>query len=91
MFILTHRIHSIIDSGKVYTLSFPRSICLFLRNSSWMLYITLQSLGSYPLSIENDTSIHVNFAQQLENLGYWQLAVFVLLHINESKKSPFSI
>ncbi len=51
-----------------------------------MLYITLQSLGSYPLLIENDTCLHVNFAQQLENLGYWQFAIFVLLHINESTK-----
>ncbi|CAF0854956.1 unnamed protein product [Rotaria sp. Silwood1] len=51
---------------------------------SWMLYITLQSLGSYPLSIENDACLHVNFARQLENLGFWQLAIFVLLHINES-------
>jgi hypothetical protein len=48
--------------------------------------MTLQSLGSYPLSIENDTSLHVNFAQQLENLGFWQFAVFILLHINESTK-----
>ncbi|CAF3590685.1 unnamed protein product [Rotaria sordida] len=50
---------------------------------SWMLYITLQSLGSYPLSTENDACLHVNFARQLENLGFWQLAIFVLLHINE--------
>ncbi|CAF2416481.1 unnamed protein product [Rotaria sp. Silwood2] len=50
---------------------------------SWMLYMTLQSLGSYPLSIENDACLHVNFARQLENLGFWQLAIFVLLHINE--------
>ena len=48
--------------------------------------MTLQSLGSYPLSIENDASLHVNFAQQLENLGDWQYAIFVLLHINESAK-----
>lgn len=53
---------------------------------SWMLYVTLQSLGGLPLSVENDTSLHVNFAQQLENLGYWQLAIFVLLHINEPTK-----
>ncbi|CAF3653893.1 unnamed protein product [Adineta steineri] len=50
---------------------------------SWILYITLQSLGSYPLSIENDTYLHVNFAQQLENFGLWQLSIFVLLHIND--------
>ncbi|CAF1295275.1 unnamed protein product, partial [Adineta ricciae] len=51
---------------------------------SWMLYITLQSLGSIPLSVENDTCLHVSFARQLENLGYWQLSVFVLLHIIDS-------
>ncbi len=51
-----------------------------------MLYITLQSLGSYPLSIENDTYLHVNFAQQLEHFGFWQLSIFVLLHINDLRK-----
>jgi hypothetical protein len=48
--------------------------------------MTLRSLGCHPLSVENDTYIHVNFAQQLENLGFWQLGIFVLLHINESTK-----
>ncbi|UJR23692.1 hypothetical protein I4U23_026674 [Adineta vaga] len=52
---------------------------------SWILYITLQSLGSRPLLIENDTCLHVNFAQQLEHLGHWQLSIFVLLHINDSQ------
>ncbi len=51
-----------------------------------MLYITLQSLGSNLLSIENDAYLHVSFAQQLENLGLWQFAVFILLHINDSTK-----
>lgn len=51
-----------------------------------MLYIALQSLGSYPLSIDNDVCLHVNFARQLEYLDKWQLAVFVLLHINEPSK-----
>ncbi|CAM4813455.1 unnamed protein product [Rotaria magnacalcarata] len=50
---------------------------------SWMLYMTLQSLGSCPLSIENDASVHVSFARQLEQLGLWHLSIFVLLHINE--------
>lgn len=53
---------------------------------SWMLYITLQSLGRDPLFVEYDTSLHANFAQQLEKLGYWPLAIFVLLHIQEPTK-----
>ena len=53
---------------------------------SWILYITLRSLGSLPLSAENDASLHMNFARQLENLGCWSLAIFVLLHIDESTK-----
>lgn len=53
---------------------------------SWILYVTLQSLGGRPLSIENDTSVHVHYAQQLEKLGYWNFAIFVLLHINEPTK-----
>jgi hypothetical protein len=53
---------------------------------SWMLYMTLQSLGGLPLSIENDASLHVNYAQQLEHIGCWKLAIFVLLHVNETTK-----
>lgn len=67
-------------------------ICHLVKNSidvllsSWMLYITLQSLGKAPLDVEYDTSLHVNFAQQLEQLGYWPLSIFVLLHIHQPTK-----
>jgi nuclear pore complex protein Nup98-Nup96 len=76
--------HLIIDLGKEKTSSLFYLLIEYFF--SWILYMTLQSLGSYPLSIENDTSLHVNFARQLENLGFWQFAIFILLHINESTK-----
>ena len=82
MSIPTLQMHSIIDLGKGKSPSFHLSIIRF----SWMLYATLQSLGGNPLTIENDTRLHVNFAQQLENLGFWPFAIFVLLHINDSAK-----
>ncbi len=46
----------------------------------------MRSLGAYPLSPENDTNLHIHFAEQLENLGLWKFAIFVLLHIQDAKK-----
>lgn len=48
--------------------------------------MTLQSLGAAPLSVDNDTMLHVNYAQQLENLGLWKWSIFVLLHIQNPAK-----
>lgn len=80
MFVPTRTMHSITNSGEKR--AFRRATLTCVR-FSWMLYITLQSLGSHPLPVESDTGLHVSFAQQLEHLGYWQLSVFVLLHIND--------
>ncbi|CAF1110950.1 unnamed protein product [Didymodactylos carnosus] len=51
---------------------------------SWLLYVTLQSVGAYPLSNDHDTQIHLNYSKQLEQMGLWKMSIFVLLHINNA-------
>ena len=48
---------------------------------SWHLLQILESLGYKHLSPHCRASIHISFASQLEALGLWQWAAFVLLHI----------
>lgn len=54
--------------------------CFF---SSWHLYQVLQSLQYTHLSQEHAGMLHSGFAAQLEGLGLWHWAAFVLLHIQE--------
>lgn len=51
---------------------------------SWLLYQGLRAVGYDHLSDFQACSLHVNFAAQLEALGLWQWAIFVLLHIPDS-------
>ena len=52
---------------------------------SWHLQQILQSLEYTHLSQYHRAYIHVNFASQLESLGLWQWAVFVVLHIEDKQ------
>lgn len=51
---------------------------------SWHLLQILQALQYTHLSDSNSDSIHVSYASQLESLGLWHWAAFVLLHIRNS-------
>ncbi|XP_055893194.1 nuclear pore complex protein Nup98-Nup96-like isoform X2 [Biomphalaria glabrata] len=51
---------------------------------SWHLLQVLQSLQYCHLSPYHTESIHVSFASQLEALGLWHWAAFVLLHIRDT-------
>lgn len=47
--------------------------------NSWLLHLALSSVGyNIPADIAN--TLHMNFASQLESVGLWDWAIFVLLH-----------
>lgn len=56
---------------------------------SWHLYQVLQSLEYTHLSQEHAGMLHSGFAAQLEGLGLWHWAAFVLLHIREPVRYVF--
>ncbi|GFT07519.1 nuclear pore complex protein Nup98-Nup96 [Nephila pilipes] len=46
---------------------------------SWLLHLSLSSIG-YNVPVDITSTLHINFASQLESLNLWHWAVFVLLH-----------
>nr|CAD7588877.1 unnamed protein product [Timema genevievae] len=52
--------------------------CLYL---GWLLFQVLTALGYTHLSDYSAALLHTSFASQLEGLGLWHWAVFVLLHL----------
>ncbi|KAF8794857.1 Nuclear pore complex protein Nup98-Nup96 like protein [Argiope bruennichi] len=46
---------------------------------SWLLHLSLSSIG-YSIPADLASTLHMNFASQLESLNLWHWAVFVLLH-----------
>ena len=50
---------------------------------SWFLAQVLRSLGYVHMSDQRSDSLHLSFAAQLESLGLWHWAVFVLLHLSD--------
>ncbi|XP_028322380.1 nuclear pore complex protein Nup98-Nup96 isoform X2 [Gouania willdenowi] len=48
---------------------------------SWSLWNVLQGLNYRHLSSELQSLLHCSFSAQLEALGHWDMAVFVLLHL----------
>ncbi|KAH9492375.1 Nuclear pore complex protein Nup98-Nup96 [Bulinus truncatus] len=53
---------------------------------SWHLLQVLQALKYSHLSPYHTESINVSFATQLEALGLWHLAAFVLLHVKDTNQ-----
>ena len=51
---------------------------------SWHVLHALQALGYSHISEQDLNHLHVSFASQLEGLGLWHWAVFVLLHIQDN-------
>ncbi|XP_076117193.1 nuclear pore complex protein Nup98-Nup96-like isoform X3 [Mytilus galloprovincialis] len=52
---------------------------------SWHLYQILQSLDYKHLSPYHRAYVHMNFASQLESIGLWHWAVFIVLHIEDKQ------
>ncbi|XP_063806920.1 nuclear pore complex protein Nup98-Nup96 isoform X2 [Pseudophryne corroboree] len=48
---------------------------------SWHLWMVLQALNYTHLSEQSQGLLHANYAAQLENVGLWEWAIFVMLHI----------
>ena len=77
-----------VSGGKYTVLADSQSLCVFLFFSliSWHLYQVLQSLEYTHLSQYHAGVLHSGFAAQLEGLGLWHWAAFVLLHIQDLDK-----
>lgn len=76
-------------SGDEYAvLAESQSLCFSVRFSllSWHLYQVLQSLEYTHLSDYHSGMLHSGFAAQLEGMGLWHWAAFVLLHIQDLDK-----
>uniref|UniRef100_A0A8C5M6P9 Nuclear pore complex protein Nup98-Nup96 n=1 Tax=Leptobrachium leishanense TaxID=445787 RepID=A0A8C5M6P9_9ANUR len=48
---------------------------------SWHLWMVLQALQYSHLPEEKQGLLHASYAAQLENVGHWEWAIFVLLHV----------
>ena len=57
----------------------------------WFVAQTLRSLGYRHLSDEKRDRHHAEFATQLEALGLWHWAVFVLLHLRDADQRRSSV
>ena len=82
--------NNIFVSGYKYSvLAKSQSVlCFSVRFSllSWHLYQVLQSLEYTHLSEYHSGMLHSGFASQLEGMGLWHWAAFVLLHIQDLDK-----
>ena len=57
---------------------------------SWHLAMALKALNYNQVSIECLETIHESYATQLQSLGLWHWAVFVLMHIADDKRHLFT-
>ncbi|XP_060682361.1 nuclear pore complex protein Nup98-Nup96 isoform X1 [Hemiscyllium ocellatum] len=53
---------------------------------SWHLWMVLQAMNYTHLSEKHQTMVHTSFAAQLEAVGLWEWAIFVLLHIPDAQQ-----
>ncbi|XP_029457822.1 nuclear pore complex protein Nup98-Nup96 isoform X2 [Rhinatrema bivittatum] len=52
---------------------------------SWHLWMVLQALNYTHLSEQCQGVLHASYAAQLESVGLWEWAIFVLLHITNAR------
>nr|DBA32194.1 TPA: hypothetical protein GDO54_000004 [Pyxicephalus adspersus] len=50
---------------------------------SWHLWMVLQALNYTHLSEQSQGLLHSSYAAQLENVGLWDWAIFVMLHVTD--------
>lgn len=58
---------------------------------SWLMLQFLESIGYTHCSELARSSIYTSFAQQLENHGLWQWAIYILLHLRERSRREATI
>ncbi|KAM9319705.1 LOW QUALITY PROTEIN: nuclear pore complex protein Nup98-Nup96 [Gastrophryne carolinensis] len=58
---------------------------------SWHLWMVLQALNYTHLSEKSQGLLHASYAAQLENVGLWEWAIFVFLHIPDDTIREFSV
>lgn len=64
---------------------------LYISVHSWLLLQTLISLNYGDISKEAKTHVHTQFAAQLEQMGLWHWAIFVLLFIEDTDIRKVSV
>ena len=52
---------------------------------SWFLGESLRSLGYLHMSPDKRDALHLSFSAQLEALGLWHWAIYVLLHLSDRR------
>lgn len=58
---------------------------------SWHVMQSLQALGYSHLSEKHTAHLHCSYAAQLEAMGLWHWAVFVLLHITDVRRRETAV
>uniref|UniRef100_A0A8C2DLV5 Nuclear pore complex protein Nup98-Nup96 n=1 Tax=Cyprinus carpio TaxID=7962 RepID=A0A8C2DLV5_CYPCA len=58
---------------------------------SWHLWNVLQALNYNHLSTPCQGLLHASYAAQLESVGLWEMAIFVLLHIPDSGRRESAV
>lgn len=58
---------------------------------SWHLWLVLQALRYSHLSEQGQGLLHASYAEQLQNAGLWEWAVFVLLHVPDDSIRETSV
>ena len=53
---------------------------------SWLVHEALTALGYHHLGVNEEIMLHCNYAAELEAVGLWTWAVFVLLHIKDAQR-----
>ena len=58
---------------------------------SWFISLLLRAVYYEHLPAYNYVALHTDFASQLESLGLWKWAIFVLLHLDESADRQLAV
>ncbi|XP_071847086.1 nuclear pore complex protein Nup98-Nup96-like isoform X3 [Apostichopus japonicus] len=58
---------------------------------SWHVMQSLEALGYSHLSEKHSSHLHTSYAAQLEAMGLWHWAIFVLLHITDVNRREASV
>ena len=61
-------------------------INIVLISFSWHLQRVLEDLGYTHMSDERHAFLQYSYSSQLEALGLWQWAIFVLMHLRDEER-----
>eukprot|EP00118_Oscarella_pearsei_P016872 m.164444 g.164444 ORF g.164444 m.164444 type:complete len:1829 (+) comp38880_c0_seq2:1554-7040(+) len=65
--------------------------CLLDYRASWFLGVMLRAVYYEHLPDYNHQALHTDFASQLESLGLWKWAIFVLLHLHTGEDREMAV